>query len=245
MATSSPTVDERRKALRATALTITKNNPFRRTSPTVFADFIHVSVLTLRSNMMHLNEAESSYMEFVSSLPDGQDDRRAYLSSLATLLGEVIIDASRNIAGEPRDILGELAMDMNATDSLDSQHFTPYPMAGLLADIAMSGDDAIEKQLAEKGYITVGDPSGCGSGVNLIAGGYHALDLDVTRNQLYLVGVERSELFAKVAWLSLTVNKFPGEIICGNGLQPDDRSWVWRTPFPCDAVDSSAEDSIS
>ena len=65
------------------------------------------------------------------------------------------------------DFLGEVYETIGASNSSTGQFFTPYDVCKCMAKMTCT-KDFIQQQIAEKGYITMNEPS-CGGGANIFA----------------------------------------------------------------------------
>jgi hypothetical protein len=81
------------------------------------------------------------------------------------------------------------------------QYFTPRPIADLMA---MSIPEIKDGQ-------TVADPSGCGSGVLLLA-------VANINPRARFIGIDLDERCAKMCVLNLALRELSGTVYCGNGL---------------------------
>ena len=66
-----------------------------------------------------------------------------------------------------RDLLGDLYMQLNMGSDALGQVFTPYSVSYSMSEMACD-IDLIKKEIKEKGYIKIAEPS-CGGGANIIS----------------------------------------------------------------------------
>ena len=138
-----------------------------------------------------------------------------------------------------QDLLGDLYMRLNFGSDALGQFFTPYNVAKLMAYTNFD-TDTIKAQIAEKGYITVNEPT-VGGGANIIAF-CERLYLEGINYQKHLVIVcqELSRLTALMCYIVLSFLGCNAVIKIGDTLanpftnykaEVAKGSELWTTPF--------------
>jgi len=128
---------------------IKRHNPHQ-----VFNDFIELSALSISNSVDfgNLKTREERYTE-ISKRYNGKE-----LKLFCNAFGELAIKME-----SPKDILGELLMELEEGNKMKGQYFTPFHICLLSAEIALN-----EEKLKESGYITVNEPA-AGGGALIIA----------------------------------------------------------------------------
>ena len=121
---------------------------------TVFSDFVTISAISLHNAVNKLEHLEAEYMEIIKKY----SKEEALLFS--KLLG-IVIDL---LEDEPKDVLGELYMELNLGNAKTGQFFTPNSVSELMAKI--SYDDDLKE--LKKPFITLSEPA-CGASGMVLA----------------------------------------------------------------------------
>jgi len=134
-----------------------RGNTGARDIRTVFTDFCEVSAIALRNTVDLVGWAarEKGYHRIADSYTAAQLDR------FAAAFGAVALELDR----DPRDVLGEVYMQLEISSKDQGQFFTPYPLALLIAQMQLSD---VAQLLEERPFITVGEPA-AGAGAMAIA----------------------------------------------------------------------------
>lgn len=136
-----------------------------------------------------------------------------------------------------QDFLGKIYIDLGLQDNGRMQHFTPYSICELMADITL---DNIVSQVQEKGFITINDPC-CGAGATLIAGIHSArkkLEKENLnfQNHILIAAQDIDEIVALMCYIQLSLLGVVAYIKVGNTLtdpmaSDDTTENCWFTPM--------------
>ena len=118
-----------------------------------------------------------------------------------------------------QDFLGKLYTSLNLQDEGRQQHFTPYSVCELMADITMEN---VLKQVKENGYITINDPC-CGAGATLIAGVHAARKVLMKsglnfQNHVLVAAQDIDETVALMCYIQLSLLGVAAYIKVGDSL---------------------------
>lgn len=120
----------------------------------VYKDFLEVVAISI-SNACDKDQAlerEQRYLDIIKTYSPEQ------IWKISDIMGLVVLELSK----EPQDVLGKIFMELELGNKWTGQVFTPLNLADLLATIAFD-----DKEIKEKGYMTVTDPA-VGGGVTII-----------------------------------------------------------------------------
>lgn len=120
----------------------------------VYKDFLEVVAISI-SNACDKDQAlerEKRYLDIIKTYSPEQ------IWKISDIMGLVVLELSK----EPQDVLGKVFMELELGNKWTGQVFTPLNLADLLATIAFD-----DKEIKEKGYMTVTDPA-VGGGVTII-----------------------------------------------------------------------------
>ena len=120
----------------------------------VYKDFLELVAISI-SNACDKDQAperEQRYLDIIKTYSPEQ------IWKISDIMGLVVLELSK----EPQDVLGRVFMELELGNKWTGQVFTPLNLADLLATIAFD-----DKEIKEKGYMTVTDPA-VGGGVTII-----------------------------------------------------------------------------
>lgn len=138
-----------------------------------------------------------------------------------------------------QDFLGELFMELELGNHWKGQFFTPYCVCKAMANIAVG---EAERQIGEKGYISVCDPA-CGAGATLIAAvSEMKLSKYNFQNHVLFVGQDIDRVAGLMCYIQLSLLGCAGYICIGDTLTnpltghvlfPDEREGqeLWIMPM--------------
>lgn len=181
----------------------------------VFRDFVTMAACSLHNAARKDEAREQEYLEIIRRYD--RDDQQAFPQLMAHLIG--ILDV------EPRDVLGQLYMELEVASKDQGQFFTPPELSELMARLSYGPELANLK----KPFVTVSEPA-CGAGgmilafVKVMIG--HKLD---PSQRLWTQCIDVDRLAALMCYVQLSLWNVPGEIIVGNTLSWEIRE-VWYTP---------------
>lgn len=138
-----------------------------------------------------------------------------------------------------QDLLGDVYMRLNLGNKGTGQFFTPYNVAHAMAELG-ADEDAITKQINERGYVTMNEPA-AGGGANVIAMAHTLKDMGINyQHHLWFVAQELSELTALTCYVQCSIIGMAGVVQIGDTLRMDfhhalytpmcvlDDRWAWR-----------------
>lgn len=120
----------------------------------VYKDFLELVAISI-SNACDKDQAperEKRYLDIIKTYSPEQ------IWKISDIMGLVVLELSK----EPQDVLGRVFMELELGNKWTGQVFTTLNLADLLATIAFD-----DKEIKEKGYMTVTDPA-VGGGVTII-----------------------------------------------------------------------------
>ena len=138
-----------------------------------------------------------------------------------------------------QDLLGDVYMRLNLGNKGTGQFFTPYNVAHAMAELS-ADEDAITKQINERGYVTMNEPA-AGGGANIIGLAHALKDMGINyQRHLWFVAQELSELTALTCYVQCSIIGMAGVVQIGDTLRMDfhhalytpmcvlDDRWAWR-----------------
>lgn len=123
---------------------------------TVYSDFIELTALMISNVCAFSEKREKQYLNSISKY--GEEGKLFPLLYL-----ELVEEMNKGF----NDVLGSLFMELGLGSKTTGQFFTPYHIAQATAG-ALFDKEQIDKQIKEKGYISLLEPS-CGGGAMVIA----------------------------------------------------------------------------
>lgn len=185
----------------------------------VFQDFVTMSAAAL-SNAVDLNNRErreAMYMECV----------KRYSKDELALFPKMFMHLVMAMQIEPRDVMGEIFMEMELGNSQTGQFFTPMSICHLMAKLNV--DEDIKKKIAEKGYITLSEPA-CGGGAMVIAYALAMREQGINyQNCLHVTATDVDHIACKMAYVQFTLLHIPAVVVHGNTLTLVEHDH-WYTP---------------
>lgn len=196
----------------------------------VWNDFIIMAACALSNpvDKTHYEEREARYLRIIKNYR--KDEQRKF----PTLFAHLVMALELN---PEQDFLGKLYTSLNLQDEGRRQHFTPYSVSQLMADITLEG---IAEQVREHGYVTINDPC-CGAGSTLIAAAHSArkilqkMDLNF-QNHILVTAQDIDETVALMCYIQLSLLGVAACIKVGNTLtdpmsNDDTMENYWFTPM--------------
>ncbi|MEU7156063.1 N-6 DNA methylase [Streptomyces chrestomyceticus] len=126
----------------------------------VFDNFVEMAALTLR-NAVDVRGSESWEAREAQYLQVADRYSRTELDCFAHALALVITEMER----DPCDVLGHLYMELELGNERLGQHYTPYSIARLMAEMQIS---SVVEQVNSRGFVTFYEPAS-GAGAFIIA----------------------------------------------------------------------------
>lgn len=136
-----------------------KSLTYRHRGWDIWNDFIVMAACALSNpvDKSHYEEREARYLRIIKKYSKEEQGK------FPTLFAHTVMALEFN---PEQDFLGRLYTQLGLQDEGRKQHFTPYSVCQLMAEVTM-GD--VVKQVRENGYFTLNDCC-CGAGATLIAG---------------------------------------------------------------------------
>jgi len=190
----------------------------RHSRHTVFRDFVTMSAVALsKADLRQAEAREELYMQTVAKYS------RDEATSIAHMFGEL----QEGLHVAPRDILGEIFMQLEIGNSRMGQFFTPHHICELMASLTISND--IEAKVAKHGFVTVHEPAS-GSGATVIAMMLAMQDRGLNyQRHVHVTAIDLDFTAAMMAYVQLSLMHVPATIVHGNTLSLEKYS-QWYTP---------------
>ncbi len=213
------------KEHRGEFLKLFRNTARHRHRYDVFRDFVTLAACTMHNGIFHsfgieawpniAKEREDEYLKIMGSYDN--EDQQAFPLLVAAGVG--MLDP------EPRDILGQLYMELEVASKDQGQFFTPPELSELMARLS-HGPELANLQ---KPFVTVSEPA-CGAGGMILAFVKIMIEnkLDPS-SRMWTQCVDVDRLAALMCYVQLSLWNVPGEVIVGNSLSWEIRE-VWYTP---------------
>lgn len=198
----------------------------------VFEDFVTISAISLHNaglpeQSQLFQRYEQEYLDIIHSYE--QADQQALVHCFA-LLVEVM-----DTAGMPKDILGQIYMDMDFGDAHQGQFFTPDHVSQMMAKMQMTN---LPQLLEKQPFITATEPT-CGAGGMLLALAGEVINLGYRPEQhLWIQAIDISRIASLMCYIQLSLWHIPAQVIVGNSLTmeyreilytPAHRLYMWDT----------------
>ncbi len=181
----------------------------------VFRDFVTISAISLHNAVNKVESLENEYMQII----------KPYAKNEVNAFAELFADLVMMLEPQPRDVLGELYMELNLGNKNAGQFFTPPHISELMAEMVY-GDQLKE---FEQPFITLSEPT-CGAGgmvlafvKTMIAHGHNPAD------KLWVQCTDIDRLAALMCYVQLSLWHVPAQVIVGNSLTLETRE-VFYTP---------------
>lgn len=190
----------------------------RHSRHTVFRDFVTMSAVALsKADLRQAEAREELYMQTVAK----------YTREEACQIAHMFAELQEGLHVAPRDILGEIFMQLEIGNSRMGQFFTPHHICELMASLTISDD--IEAKVAKHGFVTVHEPAS-GSGATVIAMMLAMQDRGLNyQRHVHVTAVDLDSTAAMMAYVQLSLMHVPATIVHGNTLTLEKYS-QWYTP---------------
>lgn len=211
-------------------LHVFKELTYRYRSWDVWQDFIVMAACALSNPLdnTHYEEREARYLHIVEKYS------KAEQQLFPELFAYVVMALEKN---PEQDFLGKLYMSLNLYDEGRQQHFTPYSVCQLMADVTL--DNCVE-EVREKGFVTLNDCC-CGAGATLIAA-VHAAKRSLEKeglnfqNHILVTAQDIDETVALMCYIQLSLLGVAAYIKVGDALtepmtEHDSTKNYWFTPM--------------
>ncbi|MFC5510993.1 N-6 DNA methylase [Massilia jejuensis] len=190
----------------------------RHSRHTVFRDFVTMSAVALsKADLRQAEAREELYMQTVAK----------YTREEARQIAHMFAELQEGLHVAPRDILGEIFMQLEIGNSRMGQFFTPHHICELMASLTISDD--IEAKVAKHGFVTVHEPAS-GSGATVIAMMLAMQDRGLNyQRHVHVTAVDLDSTAVMMAYVQLSLMHVPATIVHGNTLTLEKYS-QWYTP---------------
>lgn len=182
---------------------------------TVFKDWLTVLVAVLQRDDSAYNTALDNHLMGNPDSNTRTQAAEAFAEAFAALLTET--------KSQDRPLLGDVYMDVGHRSESLGQHFSPYHICKLMAEMQVNGNDITEA--TEDNPLRIADPA-CGDSRMQIAVSKAA------RSQredipIYVEGIDLDETCAKMSVINLAIYQIPSRVYHGNSLTQEMHT-VWE-----------------
>jgi hypothetical protein len=185
----------------------------------IFSDWVEIYAIALRNRVdqHRFDDREATFEQIRAGYTEAEMDRFAQaFAHLVTTMED-----------DPRDVLGEIYMQLEIADKGNGQFFTPYSISRLMADMQIN--DTILQTLQKQPYIEVGEPA-CGSAGMIVALTQTLAAHGINYQQrLHVTGEDISPVSVHMAYIQLTLLHVPALIHRRNSLTMETFD-TWPTP---------------
>lgn len=191
----------------------------------IWSDFIQLSAYFLALNNTKRLKDRDKFIEIITSKYSVNEQK------CLTQMFDILVDAYED--NPDQDLLGDLYMRLELGNGNIGQFFTPYHVCKAIA--VMQCVD-IEKQIADRGYISVNDCA-CGAGAMLIAYANQAKLQGVNyQKHILFVAQDIDYITAMMCYIQLSLLGCAGYVIVGDTLATPpteklENMNVWYTPM--------------
>nr|DAN81518.1 MAG TPA: type I restriction-modification system methyltransferase [Caudoviricetes sp.] len=191
---------------------------------TLWTDFIEMMAISI-SNAVDLRHKDAREERF-------EDIAKKYTSEEMNIFKQMYADLIVDLEMDPRDVLGEIFMELGLGDKWKGQFFTPHGLSRVMTRITLS-KDKIQKSISDKGFVSISEDA-CGGGATLIASFNHIRQLGFNPQEILLI--DASDIDRKACYMTYIQLSLLGAnavIRERDGLAPrtkEDTS-TWYTPF--------------
>lgn len=185
----------------------------------VFTDFLEMASISIANavDLIHFNKREKRYLEIVNKYSKEE------AAIFPQLLGELVTALEK----EPRDVLGEVFMQMGLSDSWKGQFFTPMSLAQLMAQMVIQDYESIIKK---QGVVTVNEPA-VGGGVTIIALALALKEKGYNYQKCLRVVAQDIDIRSVyMSYLQFSLLGIDAVVMRGDTLAYKFDSEVWKTP---------------
>lgn len=202
----------------------------------IWQDFIIMSAISIANALggPHKEAREREYMSHASR----------YSSTELEAFAQMLFEVTEELEREPdQDFLGDLFMSLGLGNEWKGQFFTPYSVCKAMS--AMSYGPYLERQIEERGWVSVNDPA-CGAGALLLAfaNEFRRPGREINyQTSVLFVAQDIDFLAGMMCYIQLSLMGCPGYVVVDDsishpitsldarGLIPHDGPNVWYTPM--------------
>jgi hypothetical protein len=182
----------------------------------VFSDFVSMSAIALQNVFLKSAPLEDEYMSIVKMY--SQED----VLKISTLFHILV----QLLEPEPRDILGELYMNLEFGNAHNAQFFTPPELSLMLAHITFD-----KSLFDEKPFITMSEPAS-GAGGMILSFVKIMIENNINpAEKLYVECTDIDKTVALMCYIQLSLWGIPAEITVGNSLSMEIREKYYTSTY--------------
>ena len=185
----------------------------------VFQDFVAMSAISIRNavDFRDRDAYEEQYLAIVKRYD------REEIEIFPKMLAELTLALEDDLS----DVLGQVFSELELGNRWKGQFFTPDCVCRLMA--TMSYGDGLQTAIAEKGYISVGEPA-VGGGAMIIALAHEMKRQGLNyQNQLHVTATDIDLRAVHMSYLQLSLLHIPAVVIHGDTIRLTEHS-RWHTP---------------
>ena len=158
---------------------------------------------------------------------------RKYSREEAETIKAMFVELQEGLEVSPRDILGEIFMQLELGNSRMGQFFTPNHICQLMSEIALMAavvtPDDVAERVAKHGFVTIHEPAS-GSGATIIAMMLAMQERGLNyQRHVHVTAVDLDSTAAMMAYVQLSLMHVPAVVVHGNTLSLEEYSH-WYTP---------------
>lgn len=191
---------------------------------TLWSDFIEMMAISI-SNAVDLISKDNREERFA-------DISKKYSLEEMNIFKQMYADLIVDLEMDPRDVLGEIFMELGLGDKWKGQFFTPHGLSRVMTRITLS-KEKIERCIEDKGFITINE-NACGGGASLIASFNHIRQLGFNPQEILLIDasdIDRKACYMTYIQLSLIGANAVVRERNGLAASTEDDTSTWYTPF--------------
>lgn len=161
-----------------------------------------------------------------------RDITKKYTSDEMNIFKQMYADLIVDLEMDPRDVLGEIFMELGLGDKWKGQFFTPQSLSRVMTRITLS-KEKIERCIEDKGFITINE-NACGGGASLIASFNHIRQSGFNPQQILLIDasdIDRRACYMTYIQLSLLGANAVIRERDGLTSRTEEDTSTWYAPF--------------
>ncbi len=186
-----------------------------------FQDFVEIMAISI-SNVFDKRNSEEREKRYLEIIKKYDKDELLFFSEI---FSEIVMEMESN----PRDILGELYMQLGLGDKWSGQFFTAYSVADVMARLTFDEDRARE-DIKKYGYISLNEPS-VGGGVTIIAFANLLKEKGINyQDHLFVLCNDIDSVAVHMAYIQLSLLGIPAVVRRQNTITLELFD-EWKTPF--------------
>lgn len=195
----------------------------RHGSRKIWDDFILMSACSISTavDKAMFEQREQMYMRIIQGYTKDELDKMTQLFALTVLALEENPD---------QDFLGDIFNELRLFNERKGQHFTPYNVGKMMAQMQLGN---LAAEIKENGFFSISDCC-CGAGRLLIAAANAAREQGVNyQRDIVFVAQDIDFTVAMMAYVSLSLLGCVGYVAVGNTLRPEPPSPenIWYMPM--------------